>query len=201
MGGVYSVCKILKILAQSPLFKTFRKKEKKEKPEKRNKRKKDCSISLSMVVCQGFAGENYARRASFCPSKRRSRLTLSGRRRQAIFAGVFCFVGWLYGIYITPTDLFYERKCIKIEPPTQKFHTFVPLRLYRADILLKAFWITTSEQRASQHSGHLLLWRRWIRIVLWFVVSPEGVWSILRLFGNDVITNYIWNTFLELFLL
>ena len=43
------------------------------------------------AVCQGFAGENYARRASFSMGKRRSRLTLTGRRRQATFAGVFVF--------------------------------------------------------------------------------------------------------------
>ena len=35
------------------------------------------------AVCQGFAGENYARRVSFSTDKRRSRLALTGRRRQA----------------------------------------------------------------------------------------------------------------------
>ena len=44
------------------------------------------------MVCQGFAGENYARRASFSMGKRRSRLTLTGRRRQATFAGVFVLI-------------------------------------------------------------------------------------------------------------
>ena len=51
----------------------------------------DCFFSLAEMVCQGFAGENYARRASFSTDKRRSRLTLTGRRRQATFAGVFVF--------------------------------------------------------------------------------------------------------------
>ena len=61
--------------------------ERKPKKEK----KKDCLFSLAEVVSQGFAGENYARRASFSMGKRRSRLTLTGRRRQATFA-VFLFL-------------------------------------------------------------------------------------------------------------
>ena len=43
------------------------------------------------AVCQGFAGENDARRASFSLGKRRSRRTLTGRRRQATFAGDIVF--------------------------------------------------------------------------------------------------------------
>ena len=54
------------------------------------KKKKDCGHCLAEAVSQGFAGENYARRASFLTGKRRSRLTLTGRRRQATFA-VFLF--------------------------------------------------------------------------------------------------------------
>ena len=90
-------------------------KEKEEKLEKRRKRKtddkprgiraclhsrgakeeseaNDCGHCQAEAVSQGFAGENYARRASFLTGKRRSRLTLTGRRRQATFAGVFVFV-------------------------------------------------------------------------------------------------------------
>ena len=44
------------------------------------------------AVSQGFAGENYARRASFSTVKRRSCLTLTGRRRQATFAGIFVYI-------------------------------------------------------------------------------------------------------------
>ena len=89
-------------------------KEEEEKPQKRRKRKtddkprgiraclhsrgakeeseaNDCGHCLAEAVSQGFAGENYARRASFSTVKRRSRLTLTGRRRQATFAGVFVF--------------------------------------------------------------------------------------------------------------
>lgn len=88
-------------------------KEKEEKLEKRRKRKtddkprgiraclhsrgakeeseaNDCGHCLAEAVSQGFAGENYASRASFSMCKRRSRLTLTGRRRQATFA-VFLF--------------------------------------------------------------------------------------------------------------
>ena len=73
---------------QNTLTDTFRKKRKK-KNRKKEEKKKDCFFSLAEMVCQGFAGENYARRASFSTDKRRSRLTLTGRRRQATFAGVF----------------------------------------------------------------------------------------------------------------
>ena len=67
-------------------------KETKENRKKKEK-KKDCLFSLAEAVSQGFAGENYARRASFSRGKRRSRLTLTGRRRQATFAGVFvCYL-------------------------------------------------------------------------------------------------------------
>lgn len=38
-----------------------------------------------------YPAKNYARRASFSRSKLLSRLTLTGRRRQATFAGVFVF--------------------------------------------------------------------------------------------------------------
>ena len=92
----------------------FSEKEKEEKLEKRRKRKtddkprgiraclhsrgakeeseaNDCGHCLAEAVSQGFAGENYARRASFSMCKRRSRLTLTGRRRQATFA-VFLFL-------------------------------------------------------------------------------------------------------------
>ena len=55
----------------------------KKKNRKKEEKKKDCPTSLAEAVSQGFAGENYARRASFLTGKRRSRLTLTGRRRQA----------------------------------------------------------------------------------------------------------------------
>ena len=51
----------------------------------------DCGHCLAETVSQGFAGEDYARRASFSRGKRRSRLTLTDRRRQATFA-VFLFL-------------------------------------------------------------------------------------------------------------
>ena len=70
----------------------FPEKETKENRKKKEK-KKDSILCLVEAVCQGFAGENYARRASFSRGKRYSRLTLTGRRRQATFAGVFIFVG------------------------------------------------------------------------------------------------------------
>ena len=60
------------------------------KKKKKKKKKMDCGHCLAEAVSQGFAGENYARRASFLTGKRRSRLTLTGRRRQATFA-VFLF--------------------------------------------------------------------------------------------------------------
>ena len=66
-------------------------KREEEKPQKRRK-EKGLPHQPGGAVCQGFAGENYARRASFSTGKRRSRLTLTGRRRQATFAGVFVFV-------------------------------------------------------------------------------------------------------------
>ena len=64
----------------------------KREEEKSQKRRKEKGLPHQPdgAVCQGFAGENYARRASFSMSKRRSRLTLTGRRRQATFAE-FCF--------------------------------------------------------------------------------------------------------------
>ena len=65
-------------------------KREEEKPQKRRK-EKGLPHQPGGAVCQGFAGENYARRASFSMGKRRSRLTLTGRRRQATFAGVFVF--------------------------------------------------------------------------------------------------------------
>ena len=65
-------------------------KREEEKPQKRRK-EKGLPHQPGGAVCQGFAGENYARRASFPTGKRRSRLTLTGRRRQATFAGVFVF--------------------------------------------------------------------------------------------------------------
>ena len=68
----------------------FPEKETKENRKKKEK-KKDSILCLVEAVCQGFAGENYARRVSFSRGKRRSRLTLTGRRRQATFAGVFVF--------------------------------------------------------------------------------------------------------------
>ena len=96
---------------QNTLTDTFRKKrrrktakKKKRKPtpsreecelariteaRRRKAKLKDCPTSLAEMACQGFAGENYARRASFSTVKRRSRLTLTGRRRQATFAEVF----------------------------------------------------------------------------------------------------------------
>ena len=72
---------------QNTLTDTFRKREE-EKPQKRRK-EKGLLHQPGGAVCQGFAGENYARRVSFSMGKRRSRLTLTGRRRQATFAGVF----------------------------------------------------------------------------------------------------------------
>ena len=72
----------------------FRKRERR-KTGKKKKKKKDCIFSLAETVSQGFAGENYARRASFSRDKRRSRLTLMGRRRQATFA-VFLFLDIIY---------------------------------------------------------------------------------------------------------
>ena len=65
-------------------------KREEEKPQKRRK-EKGLPHQPGGAVCQGFAGENYARRASFPTGKRRSRLTLTGRWRQATFAGVFVF--------------------------------------------------------------------------------------------------------------
>ena len=65
-------------------------KREEEKPQKRRK-EKGLPHQPGGAVCQGFAGENYARRASFPTVKRRSRLTLTGRRRQATFAGIFVF--------------------------------------------------------------------------------------------------------------
>lgn len=65
-------------------------KREEEKPQKRRK-EKGLLHQPGGAVCQGFAGENYARRASFSTGKRRSRLTLTGQRRQATFAGVFVF--------------------------------------------------------------------------------------------------------------
>jgi len=65
-------------------------KREEEKPQKRRK-EKGLPHQPGGAVCQGFAGENYARRASFSTVKRRSRLTLTGRWRQATFAGVFVF--------------------------------------------------------------------------------------------------------------
>ena len=72
-------------------------KETKENRKKKEK-KKDCLFSLAEAGCQGFAGENYARRASFSRGKRRSRLTLTGRRRQATFA-VFLFLDGYHDTY------------------------------------------------------------------------------------------------------
>lgn len=83
IGGI---CVTAKILNDTPSSE----KETKENRKKKEK-KKDCLFSLTEMVCQGFAGENYARRASFSMGKRRSRLTLTGRRRQATFA-VFLFL-------------------------------------------------------------------------------------------------------------
>ena len=40
-------------------------KKKRKKNRKKKEKKKDCLFSLTEMVCQGFAGENYARRASF----------------------------------------------------------------------------------------------------------------------------------------
>ena len=68
------------------------------KTAKKKKKKKDCGHCLAEAVSQGFAGENYARRASFSTGKRHSRLTLTGRRRQATFAGVFCFLNGDYKV-------------------------------------------------------------------------------------------------------
>lgn len=63
----------------------------KETKENRKKKEKDSILCLAEAVSQGFALENYARRASFSRGKRRSRLTFTGRRRQATFA-VFLFL-------------------------------------------------------------------------------------------------------------
>ena len=87
IGGI---CVTAKILNDTPSSE----KETKENRKKKEK-KKDCLFSLAEAVSQGFAGENYARRASFSRGKRRSRLTLTGRRRQATLA-VFLFLGeWM----------------------------------------------------------------------------------------------------------
>ena len=74
-------------------------KREEEKPQKRRK-EKGLPHQPDGAVCQGFAGENYACRASFSTVKRRSRLTLTGRRRQATFAEVFlsyieCVFTWI----------------------------------------------------------------------------------------------------------
>ena len=65
-------------------------KREEEKPQKRRK-EKGLPHQPGGAVCQGFAGENYARRASFSTVKRHCRLTLTGRWRQATFAVVFVF--------------------------------------------------------------------------------------------------------------
>ena len=82
IGGISVTAKILNDVP-------FPGKETKENRKKKKKKKDRCHC-LAEAVCQGFAGENYARRASFSRGKRRSRLTLTGRRRQATFA-VFLF--------------------------------------------------------------------------------------------------------------
>ena len=84
IGGISVTAKIRNDVPSSE-------KEKEEKTGKKKKKKKDCLFSLAEAVSQGFVGENYARRASFSRGKRRSRLTLTGRRRQATFA-VFLFL-------------------------------------------------------------------------------------------------------------
>ena len=75
----------------------FPEKETKENRKKKEK-KKDSILCLVEAVSQGFAGENYARRASFSRGKRRSRLTLTGRRRQATFV-VFLFLDGYFQVY------------------------------------------------------------------------------------------------------
>lgn len=89
-GGLEESCPVAK-LSKIP-SRTYSGKREEEKPQKRRK-EKGTPHQPGGAVCQGFAGENYARRASFSTCKRRSRLTLTGRRRQATFAGVFVFEG------------------------------------------------------------------------------------------------------------
>ena len=87
-GGLEESCPAAK-LSKIPSL-THSGKREEEKPQKRIK-EKGLLHQPGGAVCQGFAGENYARRASFSTVKRRSRLTLTGHRRQATFAGVFVF--------------------------------------------------------------------------------------------------------------
>lgn len=69
----------------------YLRKKRKKKNRKKRRKEKGLLHKPGGAVCQGFAGENYACRASFSTVKRRSRLTLTGRWRQATFAGVFVF--------------------------------------------------------------------------------------------------------------
>ena len=87
-GRLEESCPVAK-LSKIPSL-THSGKREEEKPQKRRK-EKGLPHQPGGAVCQGFAGENYARRASFSMVKRRSRLTLTGRWRQATFAGVFVF--------------------------------------------------------------------------------------------------------------
>ena len=73
---------------QNTLTDTFRKKRRR-KTAKKKKRKRTAPPAWRSGLSR-FC-ENYARRASFSTVKRRSRLTLTGRRRQATFAGIFVF--------------------------------------------------------------------------------------------------------------
>ena len=87
-GRLEESCPVAKLSKIPPLTHSGKREE--EKPQKRRK-EKGLPHQPGGAVCQGFAGENYARRASFSTVKRHCRLTLTGRWRQATFAVVFVF--------------------------------------------------------------------------------------------------------------
>ena len=68
----------------------FPEKETKENRKKKEK-KKDCLFSLAEMGCQGFAGENYARRASFFEGQTAQPPDLDGPSETGYLCGLFVF--------------------------------------------------------------------------------------------------------------
>ena len=137
-------------------------KETKENRKKKEK-KKDCLFSLAEAGCQGFAGENYARRASFSRGKRRSRLTLTGRRRQATFAGVFV---------LSYIELFFTWIVLR-----RKSRIFVPSLTFNKDKNLIAMKLSTDIAGLLRQNGITRLYHFTDRANIQSIIDNGGLYS------------------------
>ena len=155
IGGI---CVTAKIRNDEP----FPEKETKENRKKKEK-KKDCLFSLAEAVSQGFAGENYARRASFSRGKRRSRLTLTGHRRQATFAEVFV---------LSYIELFFTWIVLR-----RKSRIFVPSLTFNKDKNLIAMKLSTDIAGLLRQNGITRLYHFTDRANIQSIIDNGGLYS------------------------